>query len=174
MVEINEVKAKICLIGDWGVGKTSLIRKFVLDQFDDKYIVTFGTKVSKKRIKFKKYKDSVTDLNMVIWDIMGQEEFKKIQTNAYSGTHGVLIVCDITRKDTLEHIKRWRDDIFKVTKILPVVVLANKCDLKGQETFTVDDLAKAAKEINAKYFFTSAKTGQNVESAFRALGKELI
>ncbi|MCK5559438.1 MAG: GTP-binding protein [Thermoplasmata archaeon] len=174
MVEINEVKAKICLIGDWGVGKTSLIRKFVLDQFDDKYLVTFGTKVSKKRIKFKKYKDSVTDLNMVIWDIMGQDEFKVIQKNAYSGTHAALIVCDITRKDTLKTIKKWRDDIFSVTKEIPVVVLANKSDLQDQRKFKIDDLTKVASEINAKYFFTSAKTGQNVESAFRAIGKKLI
>jgi small GTP-binding protein len=174
MVEINELKAKVCLIGDWGVGKTSLIRKFVLDQFDDKYIVTFGTKVSKKRIKFKKYKDTVTDLNMVIWDIMGQDEFRTIQKNAYSGTHAALIVCDVTRKESLKNIKKWRDDIFSITKEIPVVVLANKADLQNKRKFKIEDLAKVASDINAKYFFTSAKTGQNVESAFRAIGKELI
>ncbi len=174
MVEIKELKRKICLIGDWGVGKTSLIRKFVLDQFDDKYIVTLGTKVTKKRIKFKKNNGDIIDLNLVIWDIMGQEEFKKIQKSAYRGAHAAFIVCDITRKETLDNLSRWRNEIFKIAGIIPIIILVNKADLRGQENFSLDELAKTALELKAKHYLTSAKNGQNVEAAFKAIGLKLI
>ncbi len=174
MVTVKELKRKICLLGDWGVGKTSLIRKFVLDIFEDKYIVTLGTKVTKKRIKFKVGNGNIIDLNLVIWDVMGQEQFKKIQTSAYQGTHGAIIVCDITRRDTLENLARWRNMLFKITKNVPIIVLANKTDLKGQERFSLDELAMTAQKLNAKHFLTSAKTGQNVETAFKSIGMKLI
>jgi small GTP-binding protein len=174
MVAIAEIKRKICLIGDWGVGKTSLIKKFVLDQFDDNYLVTLGTKVTKKRIKYKKDKKEIIDLNMVIWDIMGQKHFKSIQSSAYRGSNGALIVCDITRLKTLENLKTWREEIYKVAGKIPIVILANKIDLEDQRRFTHDDLAKMANSLKADYFFTSAKTGQNVENAFLRLGQNLI
>ena len=174
MVNVKDMKSKICLIGDWGVGKTSLVKKFVLDQFDDKYIVTLGTKVTKKRIKFKKDKDNIIDLNLAIWDIMGQEEFRTLQRSAYRGTRGALIVCDITRKDTLFNLKRWRDELFNEVGKIPIVILANKIDLKGKGTFTMDELAKTAAELQAKFYLTSAKTGQNVDTAFHSIGLKLI
>jgi small GTP-binding protein len=174
MVNIKEIKCKICLIGDWGVGKTSLIRKFVLDQFDDKYIVTFGTKVTKKRIKFKQDPQNIIDMNLVIWDVMGQKEFKKIQTSAYRGTHGVFLVCDITRLDTLKNLKKWQQEIFHVTGEIPLIVLVNKIDLKTKAKFTVEDVESAAKGLKAQFYLTSAKTGQNVESAFKNIGLKLL
>jgi small GTP-binding protein len=174
MVTVKEVKRKICMIGDWGVGKTSLIRKFVLDQFDDKYIATFGTKVTKKRIKFKKGDDQIIDMNLMIWDIMGQKEFKKIQLNAYRGTHAALVVCDITRKDTLNNLTKWREDIVKISGEIPVIIMANKVDLKGEAEFSPNELSTVADEFQVPYFLTSAKTGLNVEAAFTELGKQLI
>jgi small GTP-binding protein len=174
MVEIQELKTKICLIGDWGVGKTSLIRKFVFDQFDDKYLVTLGTKVSKKRIKFKKNNGDIIDLNLLIWDVMGQQQFKKIQLLAYKNTDGVFIVCDITRKDTLTSIVKWYNEILKITGKIPIVILANKSDLVGQEKFSQDELAEVANRLQATYFYTSAKTGANIEPAFKKMGIKLI
>ena len=174
MVNVRELKRKIVLIGDWGVGKTSLIRKFVLDTFDDKYLVTFGTKVTKKRIKFIVDKDNITDMNLMIWDVMGQKEFKKVQTNAYRGTQGALIVCDITRAETLESIPKWKEEILEVTEKIPIIILANKVDLKDSCQVTTDDLIKVANELNVSSFFTSAKTGENVENAFQELGIKLM
>ena len=174
MVNIKEVKSKICLIGDWGVGKTSLIRKFVLDQFDDKYLVTFGTKVTKKRVKFKKDSDNIIDLNLVIWDVMGQKEFKKARKLAYQGVKGALIVCDITRKETLFSIPEWKDELYSVTGKIPFIILVNKIDLKESAKFSPKDIKEISEQLNMPYYTTSAKTGENVETSFIALGKKII
>ncbi len=174
MVSVTEIKRKLCIIGDWGVGKTSLIRRFVLDQFDDKYLMTIGCKVYKKRLKFQKDKDNIIDLKLVIWDIMGQKEFKMTQRLSFQGTNGTLIVCDVTRKNTLSSINQWREDLFKITEKIPIIILANKADLGDKAEFTIEDLEWVSKKIQAPYFFTSAKTGENVETAFREIGIKFI
>ena len=136
MIKIDEFKRKICLIGDGGVGKTSLIRKYVLDQFDDSYLETLGTKASKKRIKYKINEDYIIDLNLVIWDIMGQREFRNIQVMAYKGANAALIVCDVTRKETLYNIAFWQMDLYRVTREIPIIILANKYDCQDQIQIT--------------------------------------
>jgi len=174
MVTVHELKRKICLLGDWGVGKTSLIRKFVFDQFDDKYLTTFGTKVTKKRIQFKKTQEDIIDINLMIWDIMGQEEFKKVQLMSYKSANGALIVCDLTRRETLDRLKIWKSDLFSVTGEIPIIILGNKSDLIDNAQFTAVDLTKTAEKLSAQGFLTSAKTGDNVEKAFVYIGKKLI
>ena len=174
MVSVTEIKRKLCLIGDWATGKTSLIRKYVLDQFDDRYLVTVGTKVYKKRINFKKDESNIFDFNFIIWDILGQKEFKRVQSLAYMGTHAAFIVCDITRRDTLTSVSRWREELFDVTKEIPIIILANKIDLQYQAQFTEEDLKLVASQLQAPYLFTSAKTGINVEKAFLEIGRRLI
>ena len=171
MVNITEVKRKICLIGDWRVGKSSLVKRFVLDQFDDEYLATLGIK---KRIKYDISNDKVIDLNLQIWDVMGQEDFKKAQMMAYRGARGVFIVCDVTRRETLASVDRWRAEIFDIAGEIPIVIVANKCDLKDKITFDTPDLEEVSKNLNAPYYLTSAKTGENVNDAFRKLGSEII
>jgi len=174
MASENSVKRKICLIGDGGVGKTSLIRRFVLDQFDDKYKATFGTKITKKDLEIKKGKDNIIDLSLLIWDIMGQEAFKKAQSYAYEGAQGAFIVCDITDQKSLVNVSYWYKDLIKKTKKIPVIILANKNDLKDEAKVKDIDLDKLSKKLNAPYFFTSAKTGENVEAAFHKMGNRLV
>lgn len=174
MVEIKEIKRKICLIGDSAVGKTSLIRKFVLDQFNDKYLSTLGSKVYKKRIKYQEYKNNITDLNMIIWDVMGQEEFKISQNISFRDTHGALLVCDITRKETMENLLNWKDRLFGITQKIPIIILANKIDLIDSADFPIGEFTDFCKDFEAKFFFTSAKTGKNVAEAFMELGRKCI
>jgi len=174
MISVKELKRKICVLGDWGVGKTSLIRKFVLDQFDDSYLATFGTKSTKKRIIFKKDDSNMVDLTLIIWDVMGQQEFKKIQTLAYAGTQAAFIVCDITRKETLYDTAMWQLDLYNITQEIPIIVLANKADLKNEAEITEDDLKEVTEGLHAPCFFTSAKTGENVEKAFLELSKKML
>ena len=173
-VNLIEIKRKICLIGNGGVGKTSLIRKFVLDQFSDDYIATFGTKITKARIKFPKDEENIIDLYLMIWDVFGQKSFKKSQMKSYVDAKGAIIVCDITRSETVNDVISWYSDILSVTKEIPIVILGNKYDLKDEAEFEEEDLKVIAEQLNKPYMFTSAKTGENVEEAFREIGKQLI
>lgn len=173
MVLVDGVKRKICLLGDWGVGKTSLIKKFVLDQFDDTYLATFGSKVYKKNLIYNET-NNITNLNLMIWDVMGQPEFKQMRTIAYSGSQGAMIVCDVTRKQSLYNLAFWQAELYSMTKEIPILILANKNDLQNQAAFSADDLNKVSRQLKAHCFFTSAKTGENVEAAFRKIGTKLI
>lgn len=173
MMKTVEVKKKICLIGDPAVGKTSLIRKYVTDIFDDKYIGTLGTKVTKKRVIIEKPTINY-DLTLAIWDILGQKEFQRIQNMAYRGAKGVLLVCDLTRKDTLEGLKEWRDAIIQVTEDIPSIILANKCDAEAKEFGETEIRNISSMFGNAPYLITSAKTGDNVNQAFYKMGEFVV
>ena len=173
MVKTIEVKKKVCLIGDPAVGKTSLIRKYVTDIFDDKYIGTLGTKVTKKRVIIEK-PDINYDLTLAIWDILGQKEFQRIQNMAYRGAKGVFLVCDLTRKDTLDGLREWREAITQVAEDIPSIILANKCDLDTKE-FGENEIKSIASQMNnAPYLITSAKTGDNVNQAFYRIGEFVV
>src|SRR5207249_1578112 len=93
------IKRKILLLGDASVGKTSLIRRFVVDKFSDDYITTIGTKVTKKDLRFDQGNRTV-DLSMMIWDVLGQKGYKGIQESAFRGARGVILVFDLTRPET--------------------------------------------------------------------------
>lgn len=173
MTKNTEVIKKICLVGTGKVGKTSLIKRFILDIFDDKYLKTLGTKVSKK-VMVVEYpdKDLKIDLNMLIWDIMGQDTFRPILQDAYFyGAGGCLAVCDSTITETLDALEEWVDSLHKTVGEVPLIFLANKCDLKDSIEIDEELLKSVAGKYNAKYFFTSAKMGDNVEKAFKELGK---
>src|SRR3989449_8836289 len=103
----QKMKVKICLVGEGAVGKTSLIRRFIQDQFDDRYISTLGAKVSKKEIRVDGPNGGV-DVDMTIWDIMGEKGVRELLKEAYfHGAQGVLAVGDLTRKEKLDDLGDW-------------------------------------------------------------------
>ncbi|HEY7588009.1 MAG TPA: Rab family GTPase [Thermoplasmata archaeon] len=170
-MEPEKMKVKICLVGEGAVGKTCLIRRFIHDQFDDRYISTLGAKVSKKEIVVDGASGPVS-VDMTIWDIMGEKGFRELLKEAYfHGAQGVLAVCDITRKETLDDLEEWVAAVVKVTGKIPIEFLANKYDLQDALAFGKDELAGAAARHGAPFMFTSAKTGENVEAAFAELAK---
>ena len=168
------MKFKICLIGDWGVGKTSLIRKYVLDQYDDIYITTLGTKTTKKQITFKINENKLVNLTLQIWDTMGQHDFYTIQKFAFQGTHAAFIVCDVTRKESLWSLSYWREQLFEIAEEIPIIILANKNDLQNRAQLSYKNLDDVSKQLHAPILYTSAKTGENVEHAFLEIGKKLV
>src|SRR5207253_4979715 len=94
----KHVKAKVCLVGDVAVGKTSLIRRFVQDEFDDRYITTLGAKVSKREMQFGTPDRTQIHMDMTVWDIMGEKGFRDLLKEAFfHGAKGVVAVCDLTR-----------------------------------------------------------------------------
>lgn len=169
-------KLKICLVGDVGVGKTSLIRRYVLDMFDDKYIATIGTKVTKKDVQVDNPETGKPEIvTLLIWDIMGQPSFREVLREAYFyGAQGSIAVCDVTSKESLNELRYWMKAMTATTGKIPVVFLGNKSDLKEESRVTIDDLENFAKKHDAPSMLTSAKTGHNVEQAFVTLVSEMI
>ncbi len=168
-------KFKICLFGEPAVGKTSLIRRFVYDTFDERYLSTIGTKVSKKSVTLNISGKDVR-VDMMIWDIMGQESFRQLLKDAYFyGAEGLIGVADITRKNTLFALDEWLKEILKITGEKPIIFVGNKYDLKENAEWGEEDLKSMAEKYNAvKYLFTSAKTGEGVEEAFVTLATKLV
>ncbi|MCK4717973.1 MAG: GTP-binding protein, partial [Thermoplasmata archaeon] len=169
--EANEMRKKFVLLGDEAVGKTSLIRRFVTESFDDKYISTIGTKVTKKNMDMRK-DGQLYSIHMMIWDMVGQKNFKLILRSALKGAQGLIMVCDLTRRSTLDSLMEyWFPEVEKCCGKIPMVFLANKSDIVGEAQFELEDLEDVARQHDALFYLTSAKTGENVERTFLALGK---
>jgi len=165
----KHVKAKVCLVGDVAVGKTSLIKRFVQDEFDDRYIATVGTKVTKKTVEMM-WRGAPATLDLMVWDIMGEKGFRVLLRDAYfEGSHGVIAVCDLTRKDTFYDLNNWVQMIRKQVGNVPLVFLGNKMDLGERLVVTEDELARMGAIHNASQFLASAKTGAGVNEAFKVL-----
>jgi len=175
MADKIRIKRKIVLVGDPAVGKTSLVRKCVLDAFSDNYIMTVGFKVMSKKMIFKSTDNSTDiELNLMIWDIMGQRGYSLIPQSAFYGSKGAIIVCDITRKETLLNLTNLTNSLFEIISEIPIILIANKNDLTDQFQFDESAIADIAAAYHAPYFITSAKTGVNVEMAFRVLGRMIL
>ncbi len=127
---VKNLIAKVVLLGDGGVGKTSLVRRFVEDSYRDEYISTIGSKTSKKTIMYPGlfHGDDVR-LKLMIVDIYGQKSFSKLHASNYIGAKGALIVFDETRKDTFNSIPQWKKDLNEVVGHIPYLILGNKHDL---------------------------------------------
>jgi small GTP-binding protein len=175
------VRKKIVLLGDSAVGKTSLIRRYVFDSFDDSYIATIGSKVTMKELKLKT-QGQFFKLQLMIWDIIGREGYYGLHAKTFVGVHGAIVVAELTRKETLHSLERfWVPFLLKVVGNVPLIFVCNKLDLKDELQFGIDDLRDVAlryygdfKGILPKklkvYYSTSAKTGRSVETAFESLG----
>lgn len=169
------LKVKVCLIGEAQVGKTSLIRKFVLNEFDERYLTTVGTNLSKKSVQIAiPQAGAQVDVDMVIWDIMGQREYRDLLADRYfEGAQGLLAVADVTQPETLDALYDWIDRADRVASQVPVVLALNKGDLV-ESTDSLERAARAlANAFNGDYCVTSAKTGANVEKAFLRLATML-
>jgi len=165
----KHIKAKVCLVGETAVGKTSLVKRFVLDAFDDRYVATVGTKVTKKTVPVV-WRGAPARMDLMVWDIMGEKGFRALLKEAYfEGAQGVIAVCDTSRKDTLFDLNNWIQLTKKQVGNVPMVFLGNKVDLQERMAVTTEDLARLGGIHSSAFFLTSAKTGQNVEAAFRAL-----
>jgi small GTP-binding protein len=168
----KKLKTKVCLVGQQGVGKTSLVRRFVRDEFDDRYISTLGVKTSKKEMTVPLLGKGSLDVHLAIWDFMGQEGFRDLLKEAYfTGARGILAVADLTRRPSLEALGPWIETVRSVAGNIPLVLAMNKSDLSDHAVYPADEVAQFATTYGAPYLLTSAKTSSNVEAAFGRLAR---
>ena len=168
----GEYSNKIILTGDYQVGKTSLIRRFVENAFKKDYISTIGVQISKKTINLT----NENTMNFIIWDIGGQS-FQMVPYRArfYNGANAAFIVVDRTRPDHLKSVEKWYKDIkSSIPKNIPIVVVGNKSDLTDKLVISKEEIKDIAKKFDFHYILTSAKTGENVNDAFLYIAYRVI
>jgi len=165
---------KICMVGDFGVGKTSLIRRFVERQFSDRYLSTVGVKISRKTVAVTDSERGEQELKLLIWDIEGQTKFKAIAPSYLQGASGILVVGDATRPETIDHLSDRIHDFATIEPCGLVAAALNKADLSDRDELTqVADSLKSASEQMVGVYQTSAKTGENVDLIFEQLAKTI-
>jgi len=168
------LKRKILLLGDGAVGKTSLIRRFVVDKFSDEYITTIGAKVTKKDLRVESGMNTY-ELTLIIWDVLGQKGFRGVQDSAFQGSRGVVLVMDVTRPETAESVKNyWAPRVGEAAGQVKMVLFANKIDLVPDRPMAEERIAQLAGQLGCEYSLTSAKTSEGVEDGFKALAHGLI
>ncbi|MBP1655686.1 MAG: small GTP-binding protein domain protein [Bacteroidetes bacterium] len=170
------ILAKICVLGEVSVGKTSLIRRFVDRSFSDAYLTTVGVKISRKLVRLEPDPSGIaadTDLQLVIWDLEGGHNSIDLSSTYLKGARGAIVVGDLTRSSTLDQLQEHIDRFRYVNPQGRVVIALNKSDLQtGAAGAIVDrwnDVAGVAKTI-----CTSAKTGKGVDELFTALGMSIL
>ena len=162
------IQKKIALLGAAGVGKTSLVRRFVDSLFDDKYLTTIGVKVDKRSLRI-----GADDVTLMIWDIAGAEEHFSVPSSYVKGAAGYLLVADGTRPDTLAVAARIVEQIDRDLGALPFVLVLNKVDLADAWRVGDGDIAPLRERALAT-MRSSAKSGDGVEPAFARLAEAVI
>ena len=156
------IRKKILLLGDFSVGKTSLVRRYVDDAFDDKYLTTIGVKISKKLLTIND-----VECELLIWDIEGSTPSKKISLGYYRGASGAIFIADITRKETIKGLEEHKTIFLNENPDAKFVVAYNKSD-------ALTDIAQNNIVLEEDTFLTSAKDDENVEVLFLNLMEKMI
>jgi small GTP-binding protein len=162
------LKKKICLIGAFAVGKTSLVRQYVDSLFSEKYHTTVGVKIDKKQLEIQ---DWILDL--IIWDLHGEDDFQSVRMSYLRGASGCIYVADGTRRTTLDTALLLRQRVETAIGPTPGILAINKCDLETLWEVDPQDVAGCSAS-NFSILRTSAKTGQSVETVFATLAAMML
>ncbi|KAF7283166.1 RAS oncogene family member Rab35 [Rhynchophorus ferrugineus] len=160
---------KLLIIGDSGVGKSSLLLRFSDNTFTGSYITTIGVDFKIKTVNIDGQK-----VKLQIWDTAGQERFRTITSTYYRGTHGVVIVYDVTNGETFANVKRWLHEIDQNCDVVNRVLVGNKNDTPDRKVVLTEDAQRFADTMNIRLFETSAKDNINVEEMFMAITKLVL
>ncbi|MHA1114956.1 MAG: GTP-binding protein [Candidatus Heimdallarchaeum aukensis] len=170
---------KVTLLGDGAVGKTSLRKTYLGEGFKEGYSMTIGADFAVKRLKIDQQ-----DFVAQIWDLAGQQRFSAVREVYYRGTSGCLLVFDISRRSSFENIPAWIAELLKNNhnRVVPIVLIGNKSDLRdtAKDPILREQAEEYARSLSAwsgfavPYIETSAKTGENVDEAFKTLLKNIV
>lgn len=158
---------KVCVLGDFAVGKTSLIKRYIERRFDEKYLTTVGVVVSRKQLVYPEH-----TVNLLIWDLAGGRDFS--HTGYLAGVSGGFIVCDLTRSSTLAAFREYTEQIHAISPQATLILLANKADISHERSISDEQLQAITNELDIPVLLTSAKTGEMVDQAFTLMADLLV
>jgi small GTP-binding protein len=162
------IQKKICMLGTFAVGKTSLVRRFVESIFSETYHTTVGVKIDKKPVQI-----DGKEIDLVLWDLYGNDDFQKIRWSYFQGASGYLLVADGTRRATIDKAVQLEERARAEIGPVPFVFVMNKCDLVDDWEFDPEmEAGLAAKSWTI--LISSAKTGQGVDEAFSQLARKIV
>ncbi|KAJ5066241.1 ras-related protein rab-2-a [Anaeramoeba ignava] len=159
---------KFVVVGDTGVGKSCILLQYTDHRFQPVHELTIGVEFGARTIKI----NSET-IKLQIWDTAGQESFRSITRSYYRGAAGTLLVYDITRKETFDHLKAWLEEAREHSENLEIMLIGNKKDLKHRREVSYEQGEKFARENNLQFLETSAKENENIEEAFLQISKKI-
>ena len=163
------IQRKVCLVGDFAVGKTSLFNRFVTNRFSEAYLSTVGVRVQRKQIAVHG-----EPLALVLWDTEGGRDSRELRTSYTQGTAGAVVVCDLTRLATILHCEEYGAELRRAHPHLPIALAGNKSDLLPADHAHLAVARQVAKALGAPLTITSALNGEGIEALFQSLGEELL
>jgi small GTP-binding protein len=166
---------KICIVGNGGVGKTSMVLRYCENSFKESYLMTIGSNFSTKTVELADHPQ--LQVKLQLWDLAGQKHFSFVRPPFYRGATGIIYVFDLTRRSSFADLLEWREEVEKVIGQKPCIVVGNKLDLakQGQREVAEQDGEAVRFEMHAmKYFETSAKEGDSVGDIFKTLTLEIL
>ena len=175
---------KVCLLGDGAVGKTALRERYLGKQFSSGYVMTIGADFAVKKTEIDTA-EGIKSVKFQIWDLAGQPRFNSVRELYYKGSHGGLLIFDITRRDSFTNLTSWIDELYRNSGrgIMPIAFLGNKVDLRDEvdDPISEDEAQEFINQIKEQYKIdfeipyleTSAKTGQNVDASFDILASTI-
>lgn len=161
------IQKKVCMLGAYGVGKTSLVSRFVSSIFSEKYLTTVGVKIDKKRVSLLH-----GEMELILWDIYGEDEFQKVRMSYLRGASALLLVADGTRRETVQVAVNLQKTATDAVGTVPFLLAVNKVDLADQWQVDTEALS-VVNDLGWKVIRTSAKTGEGVEDAFLVLARAM-
>ena len=162
---------KICILGDSGVGKTNLVIRFTENCFSLNIPPTIGYDYKSKKINIK---DSNKEAKLQIWDTAGQERYLSLSKTIFQKVNGVILVYDITKKDSFDNIPKWIQIINEYNSTLPIILVGNKTDKIDERIITTEEGKQLADEYKMDFIESSSLNGENVEKIFIQFGNELV
>ena len=170
-IQSGEYAYKLILGGDGGVGKTSMVHRFVEDAFQTDYKSTIGTSIMKKECDFEGLSSKV---RFVIWDLAGQSQFKRVRQTYVENAEAGIVVFDVTRKETFDNLETWNKEIKEASPTISLILVGNKIDLVDDRQVTTEEGQAFAQKLGLTYIETSAKDGINIQDSFKMLALQMI
>ena len=169
MVKFNKYYFKVCIVGDTGVGKTTLLHQYLNKRFKSDAETTIGSNFFVKYVKIPDAKQLIT---LQVWDLAGQEHFKWVRSAFYKGARGIIYVYDLTQKETFYNLIKWKEEVESSIGIVPNILVGNKLDLIESQNSTIDyeEWLFLKNNLTSRYYYeTSAKYGTKVDEVFSKL-----